>query len=112
MAVGDLGLGAAESGEVDDVVKRQIFAIRRLREVSIDEIGMREALVRTQGDVGACEFPIISTPRGPVGGLGGGERSLRVNEASCCITCAMGDSAGRSKLTQGDQERDYQHLEH
>lgn len=68
LAVAASALGAAESGVVDDVVERQMFAVRRLREVSVDEVGVREALVGAEGDVGACVCvcQVSAQPCGPV----------------------------------------------
>lgn len=56
LAVGAFALGAAESGEVGDVVQREGFAVRRVGEELVYELAVGDALVGTEGDVGTCAF--------------------------------------------------------
>jgi hypothetical protein len=63
LAVGAFALGAAESGEVSDVVEREGIAVRRVGEELVYELGVRRALVWAEGDVGTCAFLALAHQR-------------------------------------------------
>jgi hypothetical protein len=83
LAVGAFALGAAKSGEVGDVVEREGFAVRRVGEELVYELGVREALVGAEGDVVTCAFRASAHQR-PVWGAQTGkltrERSVVLDD--------------------------------